>query len=387
MKKSAETITKMIVIALFLACGNIDTDAVIETIDGVKYIHNNTPLWGGEPEIALEFVRKIGDYDSTDDNFVFYKPRNIFVDESGNVYVLDAGNFRVQVFDSDLDYVKTIGRQGQGPAEFGSPSAVLVDENNNILVSDRSKNSILVFDQNGKEFERISLPVRSTGSFLKIGEELFLTSTMTDTTLISGFDSQGNTLYRFVQAKKYSRDVEFSIGVSINFPIIANFFSYFQDNQGSIIIVFNVQNRIEKYSSDGRLMFQADRRLNYDESSEPYVETRIVELLTLDDPTREKREMKLPVYNRISAGAGVDHRDRIWVSTLMNQPEYEADPEKQPPLSEYMHFEIFNRDGILLGYLDVPEHYTDNFKIFGDKIYFIEAKDEMCVYEYRIVEK
>ncbi|MCH8287423.1 hypothetical protein IIB79_13030 [candidate division KSB1 bacterium] len=222
---------------------------------------------------------------------------------------------------------------------------------------------------------------------MKIGEELFLTSTMTDTTLISGFDFQGNTLYRFVQAKKYSRDVEFSIGVSINFPIIANFFSYFQDNQGSIIIVFNVQNRIEKYSYDGRLMFQADRRLNYDESSEPYVETRIVELFTPDEPIREKREMKFPVYNRISAGAGVDHMDRIWVSTLMYQPAYEADPEKQPALSEYMHFEIYNRDGILLGYLDVPEHYSDNFKIFGDKIYFIEAKDEMCVYEYRIVEK
>ena len=79
MKKSYKIVRSIFVISLFFVCGNIDTDAVIETIDGVKYIHNNTPLWGGEPEIALEFVRKIGDYDSTDDNFVFYKPRNIFV--------------------------------------------------------------------------------------------------------------------------------------------------------------------------------------------------------------------------------------------------------------------------------------------------------------------
>lgn len=56
---------------------------------------------------------------SGDTNYSFYQPADLAVDDSGRMYVYDAGNARVQVFDNDGLYVRTIGgREGQGPADL-----------------------------------------------------------------------------------------------------------------------------------------------------------------------------------------------------------------------------------------------------------------------------
>jgi hypothetical protein len=56
---------------------------------------------------------------SGDANYSFYRPEDLAVDDSGRIYVYDAGNARVQVFDPDGLYLRTIGgREGQGPADL-----------------------------------------------------------------------------------------------------------------------------------------------------------------------------------------------------------------------------------------------------------------------------
>lgn len=51
----------------------------------------------------------------------FYNVLDIAVDRNGRIFVVDGRNDRVQVFDSDGDYVMTIGRFGRGPGEFIYP--------------------------------------------------------------------------------------------------------------------------------------------------------------------------------------------------------------------------------------------------------------------------
>jgi hypothetical protein len=53
-----------------------------------------------------------------DENYMFYRVKNIEVDNQGNIYVLDAGSHRVQKYDKDGNYLLTIGKRGQGPGEF-----------------------------------------------------------------------------------------------------------------------------------------------------------------------------------------------------------------------------------------------------------------------------
>jgi len=53
-----------------------------------------------------------------DDNYALYNPRPVQTDSRGNIYVLDGGNSRVQVFDADGEYLRTQGSAGGGPGEF-----------------------------------------------------------------------------------------------------------------------------------------------------------------------------------------------------------------------------------------------------------------------------
>jgi hypothetical protein len=36
--------------------------------------------------------------------------------------------------------------------------------------------------------------------------------------------------------------------------------------------------------------------------------------------------------------------------------------------------------------IPITIHFADNVKIFGDRLYILEKDNEMCVYEYRIIE-
>ena len=45
-------------------------------------------------------------------------PSGIAVDSSNVVYVVDHGNHRVSVFTSEGQFIKSFGREGEGPGEF-----------------------------------------------------------------------------------------------------------------------------------------------------------------------------------------------------------------------------------------------------------------------------
>jgi DNA-binding beta-propeller fold protein YncE len=69
----------------------------------------------------------------------FAAPTGIGVDSSGNVYVADYGNHRIQKFDSRGNYLAEI-------SGVGSPTDVAVDASDNVYISDESGNRILKYD-------------------------------------------------------------------------------------------------------------------------------------------------------------------------------------------------------------------------------------------------
>jgi sugar lactone lactonase YvrE len=61
----------------------------------------------------------------------FLRPQKIVVDKRGWVWVTDACNYRVQVFEvrgSEAKLVKSWGKQGHGPGELNYPYDILLDE-------------------------------------------------------------------------------------------------------------------------------------------------------------------------------------------------------------------------------------------------------------------
>lgn len=93
-------------------------------------------------------LRNIGKRGTADGEFNL--PRDIDVDEQGWIYVVDGGNFRVQVFDNNGEFVREVGELGQTFGQFARPKGVAVDNDRNIYVSDASHGNYQIFNNEGR---------------------------------------------------------------------------------------------------------------------------------------------------------------------------------------------------------------------------------------------
>jgi len=100
-------------------------------------------------KVSLKLVRIWGDDDTDDENQFFRFPMDIAIDKENNVYIVEYFNHRIQVFDRQGKYIRTIGRPGQGPADFFKPSSMGICKNGNIVVSDSSNKRIQILDKTG----------------------------------------------------------------------------------------------------------------------------------------------------------------------------------------------------------------------------------------------
>jgi DNA-binding beta-propeller fold protein YncE len=72
------------------------------------------------------------------------------VDHRGRVYVADYGNHRVQVFDRQGRWLVGWGRAGSGPGEFRLPAGIAVDAEGQVWVADTGNHRIQQFDAGGR---------------------------------------------------------------------------------------------------------------------------------------------------------------------------------------------------------------------------------------------
>jgi DNA-binding beta-propeller fold protein YncE len=79
-----------------------------------------------------------------------YAPVNLAVDAQRRLYVTDIGGFRVQQYDPEGKYLRTIGRLGDSPGEFARPKGVAVDRAGRVYVVDAASQVVQIFDADGK---------------------------------------------------------------------------------------------------------------------------------------------------------------------------------------------------------------------------------------------
>jgi tripartite motif-containing protein 71 len=68
-------------------------------------------------------------------------PLGVAIDSSGNVWVVDSGNSRVEEFSSEGAYIKSVGSKGSGKTEFKEPKGIAFS-GRNFYVSDYGNNRI-----------------------------------------------------------------------------------------------------------------------------------------------------------------------------------------------------------------------------------------------------
>ncbi len=77
-------------------------------------------------------------------------PRDATLAKDGNLYVVDGGNFRVQVFNQQGDFIKSFGDIGRRGGQFSRPKGIGVDKNGNIYVADTAFGNFQIFNPEGQ---------------------------------------------------------------------------------------------------------------------------------------------------------------------------------------------------------------------------------------------
>ena len=93
------------------------------------------------------FITQWGELGTEDGEF--YYPEGVATVSSNNVYVVDRYNDRVQKFDSDGTFIDKWGSLGVDNGEFYRPSDVATDSSDNVYVTDRSNQRIQKFGSDG----------------------------------------------------------------------------------------------------------------------------------------------------------------------------------------------------------------------------------------------
>ena len=158
---------------MLVACGNPAPTTVVTTpviATATKLPTTAIPVTPTE-EASSSPVQFL--WSMTGDPNPFNVPSDLATDAQGKLYVLDAGNDRIQVFDPDGHFIRMWGTSGSGEGEFNFSrgdgnliGALVLDTQGNVYVADNANQRIQKFDPQGQFLMEWGGKGTSDGQFL-----------------------------------------------------------------------------------------------------------------------------------------------------------------------------------------------------------------------------
>ncbi len=130
--------------------------AVSEVKDGVKTVTNPDFPRDGRFTAKLTEERSCGEEGGPEAGLL-NRPLELDVDAQGNVYAMDMGDVNIKVYDSQGRFLRTIGRQGQGPGEFGGLAFFRLLSDGRLCALDTMQHRIIIFAADGRYLSGFSL--------------------------------------------------------------------------------------------------------------------------------------------------------------------------------------------------------------------------------------
>ncbi len=173
----------------------------------------------------------------------FNRPRGLAMDSSGNLYVADTENHRIQKFSSAGAFISQWGSQGTGNGQFSRPYGIAVDSSGNLYVADTENNRIQKFSSAGVYITQWGSFGNADGQF---SSPYSVATDSADNVYIA--DTYNNSIQKFSSTGTFvakwgtngSGDGQFIMP----FGVIA-------DKSGNIFVADTGNNRIQKLSSTG----------------------------------------------------------------------------------------------------------------------------------------
>jgi sugar lactone lactonase YvrE len=140
---------------------------VVQTKEGHYYIgHYGQNDQIQEFSLERNFVRRWGGQGGAPGQFS--RPQTLLLDKEGLLWVADACNHRIQVFQLDTPepkLVKVFGRPGKQLGEFSYPYGMCLDSDGTVLISEFGNHRVQRFDRDGKLLQAWGTPGSSHGQF------------------------------------------------------------------------------------------------------------------------------------------------------------------------------------------------------------------------------
>jgi len=188
------------------------------------------------------FLLQWGIFGSANGQFEFSNGGSfgIAVDSSGKVYVPDSALSRVQVFDTSGNWIKILAGSGTGTGLVSSPESVAVDSSGNVYVDDSGNGRIEVFNSSGYYVTQwstsglfiVGICVDSTG-------HLYAPELLSNT--IYKYDTRGNFITKIGSVGSGNGQLFFPFDAAV-------------DQLGNLYVTDLGNRRVEKFDPSGNYM-------------------------------------------------------------------------------------------------------------------------------------
>ncbi len=195
---------------------------------------------GATPTLNPDFIVKWGKIGADTGNFSH--PYSVATDSSGNVYVADSVNNRIQKFTANGAFITSWGTLGSGDGQFNSPTGVAVDKSGNVFVTDTNNHRVQKFTANGSY-------IKQWGTYGMANENFMSPRAI-------AVDSSGNVYVTdsgsLVRVRKFTNDGVFIRALpeegegAFRLPR-----GIAVDSSGNIYISDSLDNYVQKFNSSG----------------------------------------------------------------------------------------------------------------------------------------
>jgi hypothetical protein len=334
-----------------VSCGKKpETAARVEVIDGVEHVHNTgTSL---HPDRSVTFVEELSvggeEYD------MLFRPMRFIVDREGSIYISDLQDQTIKVFGPNGEFIRSIGRKGEGPGEFAYLGSQTFLPDGRLLAMDSMTMRLNLFDPEGTYLAshhwtqrpgRLLYATDSTCVMDKYTFERDKGPLAGRKLFVKKFDFEGNEIQTFGEFKTEEGKVhtESSSGgggvvLLISPPHAPH--SIFAADQARHCLYHCVNNEymIEVFNDDGKVIRRFDRPyepLPFTSEDAEKFRSRY-EDSTMEGLKKRVQGMSMPAVKTIIPKMLVDDVGNLWVETHEQREEEEK---------VFTAYDIFNPDG------------------------------------------
>jgi len=350
----------------------------VQEIDGILYVTNPAEPTRPNMTVGLTELFRIGEDDMAGDEYIFTGIGGIATDADHRTFVQISREDIVRSYDSEGQYIRTIGRQGQGPGEMFYAQGVSLGPDGNLWVPSMGSARLVLFTPDG-EFLKIipfsMLPplfIQTTSDGfmgIHVNQRLVTDEVVEIDYLLRRFNTEGDTLNTL-----FRRSVQLDItdlqlgGVAENIPL------YTQDAEGRI---WQCRPRTDIYQLN---VFNIDGTLNM------VVEKDVPLIPKSDQEIDEEREVVMRLIEQQAGGQlppdfQLDYEpdpNRAFLGIPYHDPQgYLWAQVSREGTHDTNTFDLFDERGRFLQRIEIEGVNSPAFLQFiDDRLYLVEADPE-----------